>query len=81
MSHDDYASRESVRNRAYRSAYESAETKKWMESLSPESLARAQKLGLLEPRLDWAVNGHRNTNTVPDTRCSFTVSVPGNNRT
>lgn len=58
MSHDDYASRESVRNRAYRSAYESAETKKWMESLSPESLARAQKLGLLEPRLDWAVNGH-----------------------
>lgn len=58
MNHDDYASRESSRNRGYRSAYESAEAKKWLESLSPESRARAQELGLLEPRLDWAASGH-----------------------
>lgn len=58
MNHDDYASRESSRNRGYRSAYESVEAKKWLESLSPESRARAQELGLLEPRLDWAASGH-----------------------
>lgn len=66
MSHDDYASRESARNRGYRSAYESAEAKKWLESLSPESRARAQQMGLLEPRLDWAASGHSADQLVGD---------------
>ena len=58
MNKDDYAIREVERNRAYREAYESPEAKKWLESLSPETRLHAQELGLLEPRLDWAVNGH-----------------------
>ena len=58
MNKDDYAIREVERNRAYRDAYESPEAKKWLESLTPEARLHAQELGLLEPRLDWAVNGH-----------------------
>ncbi len=44
---DDYAKRESSRNRAYREAYASPEARAWADSLTPAERARADALGLL----------------------------------
>lgn len=54
---DEYARNEQKRRRAYLDAYASAETRRWIESLSPSDRERAEKLGLLAPRTDWSQGG------------------------
>lgn len=55
--YDDYAKRESSRNQQYRKSFLSPAAQKWMASLSPAQREHAEKLGLLEPRMEGMSNG------------------------
>ncbi len=54
---DNYSELEAERLQAYRDAYESAEAKAWIESLTPEQRERAERLKLLKPKIDGPQKG------------------------
>ena len=48
---DDYSSRQAAKDKEYAQAFDDPETQKWVESMTPEERAHAEKLGLLKPLL------------------------------
>ncbi len=80
---DDYAKRESSRNRAYREAYASPEARAWADSLTPAERERADALGLLSPYIEPA-SGEHSIDTLPcalepreeDKRSSNEIPLP-----
>ncbi len=80
---DDYAKRESSRNRAYREAYASPEARAWADSLTPAERERADALGLLSPYIE-PTPGEHSLDTLPcalepreeDKRSSNEIPLP-----
>ena len=48
---DDYSSRQAAKDKKYAQAFDDPETKKWVDSMTVEERAQAEKLGLLKPLL------------------------------
>lgn len=61
---DSYAIKEASRRKLYEEAYESAEAKAWLQSLSPAERERAEALGLLQALPDTDVSS-RSLDTIP----------------